>query len=311
MTNSEGKAVSVFDLSESSVNVTVLNINGTLVEINAFDNDGVNDLKADRNELDGNYIVLTKNAGAMVYGVEQSSLVKIETKQSGNTFSTTITMPGTAPTGMWTNGEDDTVSYYLVPAAEYKVEVESGLDFQVNYNNMGLVNGTAGTAYFYPENATIYMGDTDDTDGFRIVKDINGNKTVMTLNNSNVATYTVGSETMPEGVTAVSFAKEDYLDKATTTEIALTAGTYTAPTISGTGYSAKVTAMKDGSLLESGVSPIAEDDVVVFTIVVTPTSGTHYVDANTVLMNGSKQVSGTFDAGTGTITFTVSVTVDA
>ncbi len=314
LTKADGTKAAGFELSEEKATETDINIDGTTVTVTTYNANGAFALPSVNSALDGKYIVLkgTKDGGVTDFSAAAAGLVEIKTSIVGGERKTQVNVGNVTISG---NYSDDDAALYLVKAADYSVALGDEINYDIAYGNYNNITSglTADTPYFFPVDTTIYMGDTDDTDGFRIVKDINGKKTVMTLNDSNVATYTVGEDTFAEDAVskAVSFAKEDYLDKATTSEIALTAGTYTAPTISGTGYSATVTAMKDGSQLESGTSSIEEDDVVVFTIVVTPTSGTHYVDANTVLMNGSNQVPGTFDAGTGTITFTVSVTVGA
>ena len=188
--------------------------------------------------------------------------------------------------------------------------VAAGDKFDVKYGNYGLVSGTGDdNAYYYPENATIYVGDTS-AEKYQVAKKIgNGLEQIVATNAALV--YTVGSDTMPDADTNnVTFTVKNYIEKATSTnKIALTEGSgWKMPEVTADGADVTVTAKRNGRNLNAGAA-VGEGQKVEFTIAVTPNTG-YYVDADTVLMNGTEKVTGTVSAA-GVITFVVTVTVTA
>ena len=314
LTKADGTKAAGFELSEEKATETDINIDGTTVTVTTYDDNGTFALPTVNSDLDGKYIVLkgTKDGGVTGFSAESANLVEIETSIVGGERKTQVTTKTAATTGAYS---DDDAALYLVKAADYSVALGDEIDYDIAYGNYNNITSglTADTPYFFPVNTTIYMGDTDDTDGFRIVKDINGKETVMTLNNSNVATYTVGSETMPKGVTDVSFAKEDYVASAQLGATIIAGNSATLPTVTAPAHTqVTVTVTVNGVDKNAGNSTVDTGNEVVYTIKVTGDTG-YYVDADTELKlhtgDNATVSAGSYNSADESVTFTVSYTV--
>lgn len=307
LTKADGTKAAGFELSEEKATETDINIDGTTVTVTTYDADGTFALPTVNSALDGSYIVLQGTKDTLNgFWAEETDLVKIKTSIVGGERKTQVNVENVTISG---NYSDDDAALYLVKAADYSVAFGADVDYEISYSGKTVTTGlTASTAYFFPASGcSMYMGDTDDTDGFRIVKDINGKKTVMTLNNSNVATYTVGEDTFAEDAVnkAVSFAKEDYQAEIDASSVDFTKKDTAIATSDFSGV-ANVIATKVTAAPET---PVAGQSIT-YTIVLKAADG-YYVDGETTLKvaAGTTASAGNYNVATGELTFTVTATV--